>query len=766
MQSQLTGLVKSYAFGLGADLVGVANIERYDNAPLMMSPKGIFPEARSVVVCALHHPDGCIEMGGRKHPQDMGPYAVQGLMNTHLDHISYEMARHLEDLGYEAIPIAASNIWRYRNYKGLSAVFAPDMSHIYSAVAAGLTELGYHGISMSPEFGPRNRFVSIITTAELDPTPLLPGNTLCDNCNQCVKHCLAGALSEEVDGLEYIEIEGRKYNKAKKSLWRCSWGEHFGVDLDLPKPDVVTEEKIIQTIREKGLRGGEMGSCLRHCLPPHLRYFDKEYTNAPRRKRIYARDEQVGTPGSFEWEMPRYVQEEMTAKALASGIDFVLVHDEAALQAMSFDFQERLPDAVRAVTMGVLIPKGNSHGEVWTAGAYFASRESYLGARKLEDLGYSVVVCSDLPQSAMAAVTDKMAPEGWEALTATFLTSAPLVADDPAKTPDGGVRAPALQQPKNLTRALKQAAEAFGCDQVGIASPARLAELKKQLAPIFDGEKTFGVTNKGKMWLEFEAEVVEETRQVKDAYDYLPDAQSVVVLGLRIPAATTRRVAQPPAEVVGPYVFAQYVVQWILREKALSMVKWLSARGYKAEITMDLMATGSISANPRGPQRNAFSNRFAAVAAGLGAITKGGFVATEDFGTNMRYVSVITDAPLKADDLLDFQSLLGSCSGCDTCMTACPPEAYLDEIAVSLEGQPIKFHRLDQKRCDWCARYALMGGDGFKHMGVDKDIFPPKEITAEALAKGFEQFDTVQGHHRCGVESCVVNCPLSRQSGD
>lgn len=49
MQSQLTGIVKSYAFGLGADLVGVANIERFANAPLMMSPAGIFPEAKTEI---------------------------------------------------------------------------------------------------------------------------------------------------------------------------------------------------------------------------------------------------------------------------------------------------------------------------------------------------------------------------------------------------------------------------------------------------------------------------------------------------------------------------------------------------------------------------------------------------------------------------------------------------------------------------------------------------------------------------------------------
>ena len=746
MDSQLTGLVKNYGFRLGSDLVGVANIERFANAPLEMSPKGIFPAAKSVVVCAVHHPDGCVEMGGREHPQVVGPYGVQYYMNTHLDHVSYEMARYLEDLGYDAVPIASSNIWRYRNYKNLNAVFAPDMSHIYAAVTAGLSELGYHGISMSPEFGPRNRFVSIITTAPLDPSPLLPGDSLCDQCMQCAKHCLSGALTEELEGYDELVIEDHTYRKIHKNLWRCSWGEHFGLDLDLPKPAHVTEESIIQTIREKGLRGGEMGSCLRHCLPPKIRMWDRDYTTAPRRKQPFLPNTDT---------LPRYVQEEFSAAALASGMDFVLVHDEAGLQTLGVGYKNCLPDAISAVTVGLHVPDGGTGGELLSAADYFAFRAIYLAARKIENLGYSVVVSTDLSPEVMKPAVAGLTPEGWRTMTATLFTSAPLVASAPTQG------TPQRPQPKNLTRALKTAAKDWQVDQIGVASPERIADLKRQLAPVMEGEKILLATNKGKMWLEFEPEVTEGERKLKDASDYLPEAKSVVVMGLRLPEASVQRAGQPPAEAVGPYVFAQYVVQWILREKAMLAVKWLHSLGYKAEVSLDLMNTGSIVANPRGPQHNVFANRFEAVSAGLGAITKGGFVTTEDFGTNIRYVSIITDAPLQADALKSFDAILGACANCTDCLQACPPQAYLEEISLTLEGQPIKFHRLDQKRCDWCARFGLMGGDGFANMGVDANLVPPAEITPEALAAGLRTLDTVQGHHRCGVESCVVKCPLS-----
>ena len=132
-----TAEIKRYAMEtLHADLVGVANIERFANAPVMMSPQGILPTAKSVLVMAVHHPDASIERGGITHPQEIGPYSIQYHMNWRLDDMSYRMGAFLEKLGWKAVPIVSSNIWRYRGYKGLKEQFAPDVSHMHAAVAA------------------------------------------------------------------------------------------------------------------------------------------------------------------------------------------------------------------------------------------------------------------------------------------------------------------------------------------------------------------------------------------------------------------------------------------------------------------------------------------------------------------------------------------------------------------------------------------------------------------------------------------------------
>ena len=85
MDSNLTLKVKEFARSIGADLVGIANVERYANAPIEMSPQGILPTAKSVIVCAIHHPDAAIELDGEVHPQVIGPYRVQYTMNNKLD---------------------------------------------------------------------------------------------------------------------------------------------------------------------------------------------------------------------------------------------------------------------------------------------------------------------------------------------------------------------------------------------------------------------------------------------------------------------------------------------------------------------------------------------------------------------------------------------------------------------------------------------------------------------------------------------------------
>ena len=120
MNSYLTEEIKKFAYDNGADLVGISGMERFKNAPIKMSPIGIMPTAKSVIVCAIHHPDAAMQLGGEVHPQDHGPYRIQYVMNEKLDQIAFRMGNFIESLGYNAVPIASSNIC-VPGYKELTA---------------------------------------------------------------------------------------------------------------------------------------------------------------------------------------------------------------------------------------------------------------------------------------------------------------------------------------------------------------------------------------------------------------------------------------------------------------------------------------------------------------------------------------------------------------------------------------------------------------------------------------------------------------------
>ncbi|HNS22820.1 MAG TPA: hypothetical protein PKH24_20140 [Sedimentisphaerales bacterium] len=55
---------KGLARGLGADLCGIAPVERFDGAPAGFRPQDVFPQAKSAVVVAKRVPEGPLHAVG------------------------------------------------------------------------------------------------------------------------------------------------------------------------------------------------------------------------------------------------------------------------------------------------------------------------------------------------------------------------------------------------------------------------------------------------------------------------------------------------------------------------------------------------------------------------------------------------------------------------------------------------------------------------------------------------------------------------------
>jgi epoxyqueuosine reductase QueG len=213
--SRLTSkTVKKLAKDFGATLVGIANVERFEGAPPGHGPLDLMPQAKSVIVAGVRIPDPVVDydeyhlkmtemntdLAIRSNMENfymlMGHYTEDMMLNV----LAVKLANYLEiNLGLRSLPTPNAQ----HTGLGHSVMEAPMgfFSQRHAAVRAGLGEFGLSGLVITPQYGPRVRYVSVITEAELEPDPLLAEKVCmrgkCGDANgpACHQKCANKAIS-------------------------------------------------------------------------------------------------------------------------------------------------------------------------------------------------------------------------------------------------------------------------------------------------------------------------------------------------------------------------------------------------------------------------------------------------------------------------------------------------------------------------------------------------------------------------------------------
>ncbi len=227
-------MVKEFATRAGLDLVGVANIERFAGAPRHMHPAAIMPRCRSVIVVARRILRGNwrgIEEG--TYWPNYTYFGYHGLLNTQfIPRPLYDTACFIEDFGWEAVPYYPGVPERQPQGAPLRAGEPSPDVHLairIAGVAAGLGEIGWSKVFLTPEFGPRVRLHAIFTDAALEPDPLVEPGSLCDRCGACTHGCSSQAIPQTgtTDTIR-IRIEDKTYEWGNVHMGRCTLCYHGG----------------------------------------------------------------------------------------------------------------------------------------------------------------------------------------------------------------------------------------------------------------------------------------------------------------------------------------------------------------------------------------------------------------------------------------------------------------------------------------------------------------------------------------------------------
>lgn len=793
--SSFTDQLKAHARSLGADLVGVAPVSRWAKAPIEHSPLGVYPGAKNVIVCGIHFLDAPTELGAEVDPRDPGPAMTEMNVSAMLQDVAYRMCKHLQSLGHKAMFVRQSGAWRYRAANG-DRGWVGDICHYYAAVCAGLGEIGWNNLCLTPEYGPRQRFISIITDADLTADPLYDGPSLCDRCKLCVKHCPTDSFNKDVSGkMLSIEIEDKRYEFPDRNLWRCAIGENFMLDVFLPQwTDQNIDERLVLEMEEKAVRehpewvtGWKMGMCLKHCMPPERRYFDRSYCKAPRRRRDV-------TPDASQTTMDQ-IWHKMEKMAGPLQIDMLATASLEDFAAAGVDLRKYLPDAASAVIIGLAYPE-NCHLNV----TYHASKaEIEVGQLLQEEYGFSslprwgghdgqAAVIADLATPADTKEDHKVgsgsdanyslrmfsdgAPVvskrfGQRQLWRTIVTNAPLgrrQAQAPAPEP-------AVTSPTDLREKIAQAARQAGADLVGVAAPDRIAQAAPQIEKMLVDKDYFIVSDKdwpvqarnvwgGQGW-PYNPELSKGPDKCLTPQDHLPGARSVIVVGLGLLEASIEQGASGEGNKAGHYHTSTHEESFSqLSTILLKVARVLEAQGFQAVPTFDLCGLASKSG---GQSLDLTACRFAALAAGVGELGLNGLVLTPEHGAAQRFACIVTDAELPANDVYAGPTL---CLDCGKCMKACPVAAIspLHRKEVEIGGRKFAWATLDALRCDCAKRYGLVADEGGKFIGSQNDVELPEIITSQWLMEAFANRDRIQRPtYTPTMEGCFIACPAGRK---
>jgi epoxyqueuosine reductase QueG len=199
--------LREMALALGADFFGVADLAPAQGLIRQLGGElaAQYPRAVSLGVALPsaivdqldRHEDRRVALAYRSHGYDA--------INVRLDQLASRTTSILQQGGHRSFPIAASQTIDGEKHYGL-------FSHKLAAHLAGLGWIGKSCLLVTPQVGPRVRWVTVLTDAPLETGQPMGGR--CGNCRECVDGCPVRAFT----GRPFREGEPRE---ARFDVTKC-----------------------------------------------------------------------------------------------------------------------------------------------------------------------------------------------------------------------------------------------------------------------------------------------------------------------------------------------------------------------------------------------------------------------------------------------------------------------------------------------------------------------------------------------------------------
>ena len=193
MDSGMRDKIIELAKSMGAYYVGFASPELWDSVDMVSRirpecrPASILQGCKTVVVIGVPIPYAVLATA-----PSIAYNQLYNTTNSLLDQITLRLSLELMCQDYEAMPLPRDG---YHGIQGLKDMPFAFFSHRHAAYLAGMGTFGVNNVLLTKEHGPRVRWTSLLTTADLGSSKPME-EEICIHCNRCVKACPVNALTK------------------------------------------------------------------------------------------------------------------------------------------------------------------------------------------------------------------------------------------------------------------------------------------------------------------------------------------------------------------------------------------------------------------------------------------------------------------------------------------------------------------------------------------------------------------------------------------
>lgn len=185
-------VVKKFMQIQGISLFGVADINEIKK-DFMLSPR-ILEKLSSAVVLGMGLSNSIMdEITTQPTKLYFHHYRT---INAFLDQAALKLTNFIQQKGFLALPVPASQIVDWQNQKA-------HLSHRKLGVLSGLGWIGRNNLLVNKKLGSQFRLVSVLTNMPLKTDK--PVKEDCRTCRLCIQACPVGAIKEDPKDFEYLK---------------------------------------------------------------------------------------------------------------------------------------------------------------------------------------------------------------------------------------------------------------------------------------------------------------------------------------------------------------------------------------------------------------------------------------------------------------------------------------------------------------------------------------------------------------------------------